>query len=80
MVTLFLNKQFWGSPALGIQFLIYLWKLKIKSITRPVYWFLISKGYKTYLLMANNFSEHYPRFEKSTPTFEKKTDARFLWF
>lgn len=67
-----LNKEFWGSPALGIQFLIYLWKLKIKCITRPVYWFLISKGYKTYLLMANNFSEHYPRYEKPTPAFEKK--------
>lgn len=72
-----LNKTFWGSPALGIQFLTYLWKLKIKCLNRPVYWFLISKGYKTYLLMANNFAQHYPRFEIPTPDFEKKLMKEF---
>lgn len=58
--------EYWGSPALGIMFLKYLWKQKIKHPFRPLYWFLISKGYKTYLLMANNFAVHYPRFEEKT--------------
>jgi hypothetical protein len=62
-----INKEYWGSPALGIEFLKYLWKLKVKRPTTPVYWFLISKGYKTYLLMANNFSTHYPRYENEIP-------------
>lgn len=62
-----INKEYWGSGALGIEFLKYLWKLKIKKPGTPVYWFLISKGYKTYLLMANNFCTHYPRFDLETP-------------
>ncbi len=62
-----LEKEYWGNKALGVAFLKYLWTEKMKSPLRPVYWFLISKGYKTYLLMANNFRTHYPRFEKETP-------------
>ncbi len=61
------NKDYWGSPALGIEFLKYLWKLKVKRLGTPVYWFLISKGYKTYLLMAKNFKTFYPRYESKTP-------------
>lgn len=67
-----INKEYWGSPALGIEFLKYLWKLKVKSPGTAVYWFLISKGYKTYLLMAKNFSTYYPRFDAETPS-EYKT-------
>ncbi len=62
-----LSKAYWGSPALGVAFLKYLWMQKIKSPLTPLYWFLISKGYKTYLLMANNFLTHYPRLETATP-------------
>lgn len=58
--------DYWGSPALGIMFLKYLWIEKVKNPFRPLYWFLISKGYKTYLLMANNFNVHYPRIEEPT--------------
>jgi hypothetical protein len=62
-----LKKEYWGSPVLGISFLKYLWKLKVRRPGTAVYWFLISKGYKTYLLMAKNFSTYYPRFDKETP-------------
>lgn len=62
-----LEKEYWGNKALGVAFLKYLWLEKIKSPFQPLYWFLISKGYKTYLLMANNFEIHFPRHEKKTP-------------
>jgi hypothetical protein len=62
-----IEKEYWGQGALGVAFLKYLFWQKIKKPLQPLYWFLICKGYKTYLLMANNFSEHYPRFEKETP-------------
>lgn len=65
-----LNRKHWGSKVLGVTFLMYLMKLRLKKPWQHVYWFLISKGYKTYLLMANNFSLHYPRHEKETPEFE----------
>lgn len=67
-----LNKSYWGSAALGIAFLTYLWKFKLQNPLKPVYWFLISKGYKTYMIMANNFLTHYPRYERPTPVQEKK--------
>lgn len=62
-----IEKEYWGQGALGVAFLKYLFIQKLKNPFRPLYWFLISKGYKTYLLMANNFQEHYPRHEKQTP-------------
>ncbi len=67
-----LEKEYWGSSALGKKFLKYLWLKKLARPGTPVYWFLISKGYKTYLLMANNFANHYPRMESETPSFEKE--------
>lgn len=59
--------EHWGTSVLTLAFLKHMIKLKIKYPTRPVWWFLISKGYKTYLLLANNFINYYPRFDKDTP-------------
>jgi len=61
-------ERYWGQRALGKAFLRYLFLEKLKAPFAPLYWLLISKGYKTYLMMANNFAEHYPRYEHSTPT------------
>lgn len=62
-----LEREYWGSRALASAFLNYVWREKIRNPFRPVYWFLISKGYKTYLLMTNNFTTHYPRLDRATP-------------
>lgn len=59
-----IEKEFWGQGTLGVAFLKYLFLKKLRNPFRPLYWFLISKGFKTYLLMANNFSNHFPRFER----------------
>lgn len=59
--------DYWGTSALTMEFLKNIILLKIKYPTRPVWWFLISKGYKTYLLLANNFINYYPRYDKETP-------------
>jgi hypothetical protein len=67
-----IEKKYWGQGVLGKAFLKELFLTKIKRPWKPLYWFLISKGYKTYLLMANNFGTHYPRFEKETPKKFKK--------
>jgi len=62
-----LEKEYWGNGALATAFVFYLVEVKLRQPFTPVYWFLISKGYKTYLLMANNFPTHYPRYEQATP-------------
>lgn len=67
-----LERDYWGTSALGKSFIKYLLFKKLARPYREIYWFLISKGYKTYLLMANNFLEYYPRFDKETPVRSKK--------
>src|SRR5215510_6978122 len=62
-----IEKQYWGQRALPKAFLRYLFREKLKRPFSPLYWLLITKGYKTYLMMANNFSEHFPRYEKPLP-------------
>ena len=57
----------WGQGVLGRAFLRYLLVARARHPLSPLWWFLISKGYKTYLLMANNFAEHWPRHELPTP-------------
>ncbi len=66
------DKKYWGQRVLGKAFLRFLFTEKLKRPFEPLYWLLISKGYKTYLMMANNFSEYYPRFDKPTP-LDKQT-------
>jgi hypothetical protein len=60
--------NFWGGTALTMEFFKNVMLAKAKHPTHEVYWFLISKGYKTYLLLANNFKTYYPRFDKQTPS------------
>jgi len=62
------DKEYWGQGTLGVAFLKFLFMQKLKKPMSPLYWFLISKGYKTYLLMANNFATHYPRYEEKAPS------------
>lgn len=62
------DQAFWGTKVLGKVFLRYLFTERLRRPFSPLWWFLISKGYKTYLLMANNFPEHWPRHEAPTPS------------
>jgi hypothetical protein len=61
-----IEKEYWGLPNLQAAFIRFMVKMRIKHPLVNCYWFLISKGYKTYLLMANNWSEndYYPRYGK----------------
>ena len=40
-----------------------------------LYWFLISKGYKTYHFLPLFFHEYYPRLDRPTPRFAAVIDA-----
>jgi hypothetical protein len=62
-----IEKSHWGQTALGKAFLWRLFVEKLRRPLTPLYWLLISKGFKTYLMMANNFAEHFPRYEYQTP-------------
>jgi hypothetical protein len=59
-----LEKEFWGSRRWQLTWVWFCLKLKVMNFRVPFFWLLISKGYKTYLLMANNFNHYYPRLDR----------------
>ncbi len=66
-----INKEYWGSPALFNTFGLLLYKLMNDNKGKKCYWFLISKGYRTYFLLPLYFEIFYPRVDKETPEYEK---------
>lgn len=66
-----LRAAYWGNGHLARAFGAYILSVRLRTlITSPrttVYWFLLSKGFKTYLIMANNFPTHFPRADRATP-------------
>lgn len=66
-----IEKKYWGKNSLGVEFSKFMFSQKMKNPFKPIYWNFISKGYKTYLLMANNFGRYYPRLDQETPDFAK---------
>ena len=59
-----LHPDFWGNRALKDGFARHVVSVMLTSPLTRVYWLLISKGYKTYMLMAQNFRNYYPRHDK----------------
>src|SRR4029079_15523392 len=66
------DDMYWGQSTLQRAFFRYVLALKVRNPTVPLYWFLISKGFRTYLLLSRNFPEYWPRHEASTPAWEGK--------
>jgi hypothetical protein len=61
------DRKYWSSNPLS-----QLWgRLALSLIDscpdQPLYWFLISKGYKTYRFLPVFFREFYPRYDRPTP-------------
>lgn len=61
------DRECWGQKKLQVAFSRYLLGLKLRHPIRRVYWFLISKGFKTYLLMRHNLTS-YPGHQGPTPS------------
>ena len=72
-----IERPYWGTRVLGRAFLIELAKKSLKQPLTPYWWILITKGYKTYLLMANNFPVHYPNVDGPTPTPQQRLMHEF---
>lgn len=70
-----IEREYWGSRALQLEFFKFLIAEKARHPLQPIYWFLISKGFKTYLLLANNFFTFYPRHDGHEPYLADIVDA-----
>lgn len=54
------DTAYWGQGALQRRFIVELARFWWRSRHVDAYWFLISKGYKTYLLLTRNWIEAWP--------------------
>ncbi len=60
-----IDRDYWGQKQLHKQFSLLLLRLQIENPLLPVYWFLVSKGYKTYLTLINSCPVSIPRHERA---------------
>lgn len=61
-----IDRSCWGEAALMREWGRLVMEL-VQATPQPLYWFLISKGYKTYRFLPVFFREFYPRYDRETP-------------
>jgi hypothetical protein len=67
-----IDKKYWGDTELEHHWGKYAFSLIDKNPNMPLFWFLMSKGYKTYKFLPVFFNEFYPRHDKLTPDYEQE--------
>jgi len=61
-----IRPAWWGTPELPRSWIKTVIE-KSAAMTQPLYWLLISSGYKTYRFLTVFYKEFYPRCDKPTP-------------
>ena len=61
------DTRHWGQQALAFSWLRLAGRLKARSPERPLYWFLISKGHRTYRFLTAFANEFWPALDRPTP-------------
>ncbi|MFZ4713383.1 MAG: hypothetical protein ACOYL6_06715 [Bacteriovoracaceae bacterium] len=72
-----MHQDFWGAKILQKSFFFFIVESKLKSPFSPVYWMLISKGHKTYLMMRKNFRNSFPNNKEATPKLFQMVQDKF---
>jgi len=67
-----IDRSHWGEQELCRGWSRYAGTLLACEPQTPLYWFLISKGYRTYLYLPLFFREFYPRCANPTPPAEQR--------
>lgn len=67
-----IEKEFWGSQALVMGFGEYMVSMINRFPNREIFWFLISKGIRTYKYLPAFFKEYYPNHLSRTPEKHQK--------
>lgn len=61
------HPDFWGSLELPRVWGKFMYETLLNCVDIPLYWFLISSGYKTYRFLPAYFKDFYPRHDVATP-------------
>ncbi len=62
-----IHPDYWGQKELQVRFTRFLLQRKLRHPLRPLFWLLLSAGYKTYLLAVNHFPRTVPRHDWEPP-------------
>jgi hypothetical protein len=62
-----IRPAYWGTPELPRTWIKTVLRLG-ERMTQPLYWLLISSGYKTYRFLTVFYKEYYPRHDRPTPS------------
>jgi hypothetical protein len=62
-----IDQRYWGEQALAVAFCRLAGTIKAADPGMPLYWFLITKGHRTYRYLGAFSREYYPHPERPTP-------------
>lgn len=61
-----IRPEYWGAPELPRTWIKTVLEIG-ETLPKPLYWLLISSGYKTYRFLSVFYKEYYPRYNRQTP-------------
>ena len=67
-----IDRSHWGEQELGRAWCRYVGQVRAAEPETPLCWFLISKGYRTYLYLPLFFEKYYPGCAWPTPAAEQR--------
>jgi hypothetical protein len=67
-----IDRAYWSSFILPVTWVRMMRAIKAKNPEKLLYWFLISKGYRTYRFLPTFFKSYFPAVNKPCTDFEKK--------
>ncbi len=67
-----IEKEFWGEQVLARSWGDFMADRKLEKPEIPLYWFLISSGFRTYLFLPIFFKNFYPSVKQGTPQYEQE--------
>ncbi|HXG52530.1 MAG TPA: hypothetical protein VNN77_14125 [candidate division Zixibacteria bacterium] len=67
-----IDPRYWGTQELVRSWCRLAGEIKARRADLPLYWFLTSKGYRTYLYLPCFFRTFYPRYDRPTPAFARR--------
>lgn len=66
-----IDQSWWGDQELVRSWCRFMAERKAEMPSVPLYWYLISSGYRTYMYLPLFYHRFYPSCEQETPPFEK---------
>jgi hypothetical protein len=66
-----IERAHWGTQALAFTWLRFAGTIKAQAPDRPLYWFLIVKGHRTYRYLSAFSIDFYPHWQMPTPPWAR---------